>query len=239
MSDKVALTLKVSALTKAMIVECARLEHRTVSAYVDAMVESDMKSKKLSPEMLKPAKVKVAKEEEVKAILPEYVDRSLWKDWSEHRRDLKRPITSSAFKQIVVQMDKATANGYDVNELIRKALMKGWHDFIYQNHLTCSDEVVSDEDKTRILQREKLCEQLGNLFVGGLLTQSVYNNFITMMRETDQLVDVPQINWLLDQLRMIGKGVEWNDSILQRAIDTRYVLNESGRFDVLRSEERI
>ncbi len=237
--NKVSLMLKVDEMVKGLLVACAKVDRRTMSAYVEALIEADAKAKRIVPEMLKPPKVKEAKEEEVKATLPDYVDRLLWKDWSEHRRDLKRPITSSAFKQIVVEMDKATANGHDVNELMRKALAKGWKDFIYPNHLVGSEEVVSDEDKARFLQRAKLCEQLGNIFIGGLLTPSIYNSFITMMRETDQLVDVPQINWLLDQLRSVGKGIDWNDAILQRAIDTRYVLNESGRFDVLRSEERI
>lgn len=47
MYEKVAMNLKVLPVTRELIAECARLEHRTVSAYVDAMVEVDAKKKGL------------------------------------------------------------------------------------------------------------------------------------------------------------------------------------------------
>ena len=72
-----------------------------------------------------------------------------------------------------------------------------------------------------------------------LVSPVIYQNFIGMLHETDQLVDVPQILWLFDQFKMINKGLEWNTSILQRAIEDHHVLNEKGRFDVLRAGERI
>lgn len=45
--EKFALNLKVLPVTRELIAECARLDHRTMSAYVDAMVEADAKKKGL------------------------------------------------------------------------------------------------------------------------------------------------------------------------------------------------
>lgn len=247
MSNKVSLMLKVDSDVKDILAECARLDRRTMSSYVETLVMTDAKIRKVTLDDLpkKNLRVKFVVVDDVTTPdLPDYLDKELWDDWCAYRSKQGKPMVLSTLKYSIREMEKAHANGWDVNELIAKALANQWTGFVFDKHRKGRAEVSSanddvDEDKALLLQREKLCEQLSNLFVGEIITQSVYSNFIAMMRETDQLVDIPQIKWLFDQLRNIGKGVEWNDAILQRAIDTRYVLNESGRFDVLRAEERV
>lgn len=243
MSEKVSLNLKVSTLTKAMIAECARLEHRTVSAYVDAMVEMDVKAKNLSPEMLQPAKVKKRAEVQHDMELPDYLDRDVWEEWVEYKAGRGKPMLASTIKYSFREMAKAHANGWDVNELLREALASQWLGFVFEKHRNTRCGTPTDllsEDDQKQQRYTKLLEQLMNLSVDEKLVSPVfYQQFIGMLHETDQLVDVPQILWMFDQFKMINKGLEWNNSILQRAVDDHHVLNEKGRFDVLRAGERI
>ncbi len=247
MTEKVALNLKVSALTKAMIVECARLEHRTVSAYVDAMVEMDAKAKKLTEGMLQPVKARAVKEakdnDSANIKLPDYLDRDVWAEWVEYKADRGKPMLASTIKYSFREMAKAHANGWDVNELLREALASQWLGFVFEKHrntrcVTSTDLLSEDDQKQQ--RYTKLLEQLMNLSIDDRLVSPVlYHIFIGMLHETDQLVDVPQMLWLFDQFKMINKGLKWNNSILQRAIEDHHVLNEKGYFDVLRGGERV
>ena len=59
-------------------------------------------------------------------ILPEWVEDKTWKEFHDHRKALKVPITTGAAKGIIRELEKLRDKGYDANEMLRYAMMKGW-----------------------------------------------------------------------------------------------------------------
>lgn len=246
MNDKVAMNLKVSVVTRALIAECARIDHRTVSAYVEAMVEADAKTKKVTVDdlVVKAKKVAPLPTVDAEQELPDYIDKEVWADWCAHRASIKKPLSASSIKYSIREMEKAHANGWDVNELLTEALAKQWQGFVFDKHCNCRAESDTnngiDEDE---LKRQAFFDNsykaLAFFDTKGYVTQEVYLHFLEVMKDTNQLVDPSIVKDMFIMFKRLDKGKEWNDSILQRAIDTGYILNKSGRFDVLRSEERI
>lgn len=242
------------------------LEHRTISNFMEALLHReselrdgdvvtleslDVKLERLlgglQAAQTKPVKVKkVAPPPAVDAEqeLPDYLDKELWADWVEYRSKSGKPVLPSTIKYSIRKMEKAHANGWDVNELLTEALAKQWQGFVFDKH--CNGRAESDtnngidEDE---LKRQAFFDnsykELAFFDTKGYVTQEVYLHFLEVMKETNQLVDPSIVKDMFIMFKRLDKGKEWNDSILQRAIDTGYILNKSGRFDVLRSEERI
>ncbi len=57
---------------------------------------------------------------------PSFIDPVLWKDWVEHRKEMKRPLTSRAERQLLTRLEAIHRSGRDPNEAIRYSLANGW-----------------------------------------------------------------------------------------------------------------
>lgn len=247
MSDKVSLMLKVDSEVKGILAECARLDRRTMSSYVETLVMTDAKIRNVTLDDVPEKKSRMKRVEDTAATpeLPEYLDKELWDDWCAYRSKPGKPMLASTIKYSIREMEKAHANGWDVNELIATALAKQWTGFVFDKHRTGRAEVAStsndvDEDELKRQTYYKECySQLIAFDTKGYATPEVYRQFVEVMKETNQLVDLSTVKVMFITFKRLNKGKEWNDSILQRAIDTGYILVDGhGAFDVLTAEER-
>lgn len=246
MSEKVGLMLKVSPVTRVWIAECARLDHRTISAYVEAFVEADAKAKKIADLDVKvkekKAKVAAVNVEPQEIVLPDFIDSEVWNDWVNHRNATKKTTTEAALRYHLKKMIRAHENGWDVNELMQEAIMRDWQGAVYPNHL----EEEEPGHRERRLQREahekmmqERYEKLMTFDTKGYATQQVYYDFVEAMRENHCLLDYEWIRRLFYTFKDLDRGTEWNDGILRRAIETKHFVNERQQEDVLTPEERI
>lgn len=245
MSEKVSLMLKVCPDIKALLAECARVDRRTMAGYVESLVVDDANAKKITVDDLVVKAKKVAPPPvEAEQELPDYLDKELWADWVEYRSKSGKPVLPSTIKYSIRKMEKAHANGWDVNELLTEALAKQWQGFVFDKHCNGSAESdtnnsIDEDELKRQTFFDNSYKELVFFDTKGYVTQEVYLQFLEVMKETNQLVDPSVVKDMFIMFKRLDKGKEWNDSILQRAIDTGHILNKSGRFDVLRSEERI
>lgn len=246
MSEKVSLMLKVCPDIKALLAECARVDRRTMAGYVESLVVDDAKAKKITVDDLVVKAKKVAQPPVVEdeQELPDYLDKELWADWVEYRSKSGKPVLPSTIKYSIRKMEKAHANGWDVNELLTEALAKQWQGFVFDEHCNCRAESdtnnsIDEDELKRQAFFDNSYKELVFFDTKGYVTQEVYLQFLEVMKGTNQLVDPSVVKDMFIMFKRLDKGKEWNDSILQRAIDTGHILNKSGRFDVLRSEERI
>lgn len=245
-NEKVSLMLKVCPDIKALLAECARVDRRTMAGYVESLVIDDAKAKKITLETVpeKKSRMKRVEDDVTTPELPEYLDKELWADWCAYRSKPGKPMLSSTIKYSIREMEKAHANGWDVNELIATALAKQWTGFVFDKHRTGRAEVAVnndvDEDELKRQAYYKECySQLIEFDTKGYATPEVYRQFVDVMKETNQLVSKDVIRMLFIEFKRLDKGKEWNDSILQRAIDTGYILVDGrGAFDVLTMKER-
>jgi hypothetical protein len=60
--------------------------------------------------------------------LPAYIDRELWDAYCEMRRTMPKaiPFTQYAQKLIVMELMRFHSEGYDANDSLKVAIMKGW-----------------------------------------------------------------------------------------------------------------
>jgi len=60
--------------------------------------------------------------------LPAYIDNELWDAFWEMRKKMgnRAPVTDFAKKLIVIELMKFHSEGYDANDSLKQAIMKGW-----------------------------------------------------------------------------------------------------------------
>jgi len=63
--------------------------------------------------------------------LPEWLDESLWADFMDHRKQMKKPLTSVATRRMLMKLSRWQASGIDVNECLERSIINRWQD-IYE-----------------------------------------------------------------------------------------------------------
>tara|TARA_B100001063_G_scaffold244727_1_gene278315 strand:- start:1196 stop:1993 length:798 start_codon:yes stop_codon:yes gene_type:complete len=61
-----------------------------------------------------------------KITLPEFLSKSLWLEFIQHRKDIKKPLTDLATKKLINQLTKDYANGCDVEDAINMSITSRW-----------------------------------------------------------------------------------------------------------------
>lgn len=56
------------------------------------------------------------------------IDEELLKDFIQHRKEIKKPLTSVAEKRMRMRLERFTQEGQDVNALLEKSILNGWQD---------------------------------------------------------------------------------------------------------------
>jgi hypothetical protein len=136
--ERVALNLKVRPVTKARAVVCAEADFRTVSAYVEALVEADAKVRKIEIDeslfMTKSAKEKkeVPIFDPLAMELPECIDEDVWEEWIDYRKERGYPIDERTLRHQLKVAIKGYEEGYNVNSAINRAIASGkWRMFFF------------------------------------------------------------------------------------------------------------
>jgi hypothetical protein len=66
------------------------------------------------------------KNEKNEKPLPEWLDSDIWNDFREHRKKLRKPMTSKAEQIMVAKLEDMKANGYNPRHLLITAIERGW-----------------------------------------------------------------------------------------------------------------
>lgn len=57
---------------------------------------------------------------------PDWLDKDLWRDFREHRRKLRKPMTDRAEALLVERLAKYKEEGYNPTNLLKTAIERGW-----------------------------------------------------------------------------------------------------------------
>jgi len=60
------------------------------------------------------------------------IDEELFKDFVQHRKELKKPLTAIAEKRMRMRLERFLKEGQDVNNLIERSILNGWQD-VYED----------------------------------------------------------------------------------------------------------
>ena len=58
--------------------------------------------------------------------IPDWLDKTVWKEFKNHRNRLRKPMTPYAEHKVMLRLDKARNEGFDPNSLLDEAIEKGW-----------------------------------------------------------------------------------------------------------------
>lgn len=64
--------------------------------------------------------------EENTIVLPDWLPEELWKEFKQHRKEIKKPMTLLAQKKTIAQLEKMRANGQDITSVINQSIANGW-----------------------------------------------------------------------------------------------------------------
>lgn len=89
--------------------------------------------------------------------LPAYIDRELWDAFWEMRKKMgtRAPVTDFAKKLILKELMKFHGEGYDANNSLEQAIMKGWRG-VFQGELRSTRKTDIDPTLARIAAESKL-----------------------------------------------------------------------------------
>lgn len=59
-------------------------------------------------------------------VLPDWISPDDWKDFEEHRRRLRAPMTDRAKRGIVAELEKLMGAGHDAKSVIEQSITRGW-----------------------------------------------------------------------------------------------------------------
>ncbi|MDO6718835.1 helix-turn-helix domain-containing protein [Psychrosphaera sp. 1_MG-2023] len=79
-----------------------------------------------------------------KFVLPNWVDKNLWKDFLEHRKKLRKPMTNRAQELIISDLEKLTEKGYCATKLVEYSIKLGWQGIFEPQNQDRQSCLVSD-----------------------------------------------------------------------------------------------
>ena len=62
----------------------------------------------------------------LEVVLPAWLSAEVWKDYVEHRKNIKKPLTQKAAELCLKKLETFRAKGFDVTMIINDAIMNGW-----------------------------------------------------------------------------------------------------------------
>lgn len=75
----------------------------------------------------RPSKERKKKEKEIiPTFIPEWLEKDLWEDFKEHRRKLRKPMTSRAEDTIIKKLTWLKEQGCNPKHLLLTAIERGW-----------------------------------------------------------------------------------------------------------------
>lgn len=61
-------------------------------------------------------------------VVPDWILPRTWKDFEEHRKKLRKPMTDRARDEILAELVKLRERGYDPETILAQSIRKGWQD---------------------------------------------------------------------------------------------------------------
>lgn len=58
--------------------------------------------------------------------IPEWVDKQAWKDFTDMRKRLRKPLTEAAIKLTISELEKLKAQGHDPKMVLNQSVMNSW-----------------------------------------------------------------------------------------------------------------
>ena len=240
--ETIPVSMRLSADIRALLGELANRDHRTMAGWVSAVVEREAASAGLNKEEL----MVKAKEKKVVAtkpapVLPDFIDPVIWNDFVEHRKTLKKPINESTLRYMIPEIMKAHNNGWDVNELIAKAMAEGWQGFVFDKHKDSRPGGKEIVVKTKLSPAEVAAMKAKLLNSDGLagpnkdrfVDYDLMVEFVDTAFETDQPLEMRMMAEMIDKFYK-SRDKEKCNNFLRNLIDSPEILNEDGDFIAMR-----
>lgn len=58
--------------------------------------------------------------------LPSFIDKNIFQDFINHRKEIKKPLTQTALKALIANLEKIHAKGLNANEALLNSIANGW-----------------------------------------------------------------------------------------------------------------
>ena len=115
----------------------------------------------------------IAKNATSDLILPNFIDKDIFQNFVNHRKELKKPMTENAKKLLIKKLENFHLKGFDCNEILNTSIINGWQGVFEpkqsQANLNANKSLIQrlNEQEARILAKYEAkndlidCEILG------------------------------------------------------------------------------
>jgi len=93
--------------------------------------------------------------------LPGYIDREAWEGFEEMRKVIHRPMTDTARKLIVYELDRIKKAGHCPNAALNQSTLNCWKDVWPKKDKEIQQAASSDYEKTQAYMREQEAHRKG------------------------------------------------------------------------------
>lgn len=59
-------------------------------------------------------------------VLPDWMPEELWGEWQQHRKEMKKPVTPTSAKRLLISLEQAKAQGHNPVALLEEAITRSW-----------------------------------------------------------------------------------------------------------------
>ena len=93
------------------------------------------------------------------------LDPEMWTDFVQHRKDIKKPLSSVAEKRMLSRISRFAEQGHNVNAMLERSIVNGWQDIYpekletkHQSHRIADipEMPVIDKDAARAAVKEAM-----------------------------------------------------------------------------------
>lgn len=248
MSEKVGVTLKVEGVMKALMEACAKVDRRTLSAYVESLVAEDAKAKKISVDdvVVKEKTLRADRSSDVlseilELELPKEIEFEWWSDFVMMRETSKKPtitpLTLNAAKLALKKCRQAIANGWPMEHQFEEATAREWAMPVYEQHLNTrangKELVVKPKlsasevsaRKSKLMGHEGLSNHNKDRFVD----YDLVVKFIDTAFAINQPLEMGMLSMMLNKFFKSCNKEKCNQWV-RDLIESQNILNDDGEF---------
>ena len=102
----------------------------------------------------------------IQVDLPDWLPASCWKDWVDHRKSIRKPMTQRAAELSIGQLDDLRSKGFTPKQVIENAIVCGWQG-LYAPKTDRQSQVNGAKPANRQKQLEERNRQVADAWANG------------------------------------------------------------------------
>ena len=119
-------------------------------SHIDNPRDLEPKNLRIKESLKKNKQKKECFEKEIE--IPEFIDKNIWNDWVNCRKEQGKPLKNTTISYQLKELIKFHEDGFNVNQIIEKSILKSWSGFFKPNENFSNSLVKNNQKEDKIIE---------------------------------------------------------------------------------------